>query len=172
MNADELTPFRLAQLLRNLADARAQNHPIAIAIDAAGPLPEIAAAAWFEHLRQGNLRCDFRPEPGLPPCTADGIVAISNQAKAHDQIFFCCLEHFPHFRSLGESRFASVDTNKTLLRHYALSLQAALRQLHQSPVYDLALARQVNVLKAQIQRRLTSANTRPGPSPSNHHGAL
>ena len=46
MNAETLPPFRLAQLLRQLADARERNHPIAVDIAAAGPLPDIAAALW------------------------------------------------------------------------------------------------------------------------------
>ena len=86
MNADQLPPFRLAQLLRQLANAREQNHPIAVDID---------AALWFEHLRNGNLCCDFSPMPGMSPCIADGFVALSNETKDHDRIFICCLEHLP-----------------------------------------------------------------------------
>ena len=115
MNADEITPFRLAHLLRNLAQACEKNHLIADA----GPLHEIDAAIWFEQLRNGNLRCDFQPASGLPPCTADGLVAVSNPTETHDQIFICCLEHLPHFLVPGQSRSASVlqpQSHATLLR--------------------------------------------------------
>ena len=133
MNAETLPPFRLAQLLRQLADARERNHPIAVDIAAAGPCPTSPPPSGFDHLRNGNLRCDFRPLPGLPPCTADGFVAVTNPARNNAPIFICCLEHLYHFHNPGQSYTASVSSNNPLARHYAFSLQAALRQLRQSP---------------------------------------
>lgn len=112
------------------------------------------------------------PKRSLPPGAAAGFVAVSNQAKAHDQICIRCLARLPHFLNPGQCYSASVSSNNPLLRHYTLYPQAAQRQLHQPNVYDLSLARQTNVLIGQIQHRLTSADTRPGPAPSNHQGAL
>ena len=77
MSHHELPPYQLAQLLRNLADARKQNHPIAIAIYDAGPLPDIEAAAWFQRITSGTPKCDFTTPVNHPPCIADALFAVS-----------------------------------------------------------------------------------------------
>ena len=46
-------------MLHDLAQAKADQHPIAADVTAAGTLPEYEAAIWFASLLAGNLCCSF-----------------------------------------------------------------------------------------------------------------
>ena len=110
--------------------------------------------------RQPALRLPTTARPSHP-ARPTGFVAVTNPARNNAPIFICCLEHLYHFHNPGQSYTAPVSSNHPLARHYAFSLQAALRQLRQSPDYDPSLDRQIQSLEGQIKRRLT-----PNPPPA------
>ena len=157
MTTPDHSPFALAQMLRNLAQARARQHPVALDIDAhaASLLPDTHAAVWFDQLQAGNLRCTFEPPPGTPPCTADATVAVSQEPDNPDgHIDLSCLQHLAHFITPGTSHSCPVGPKRPNLRHYARSLQAAQRHplYHPNPVPNVHA--QIRYLKGHLRCRL------------------
>ena len=82
MTNQQPSPYQLAHILRDFAQAKVDLHPIAADITTAGTLPAPEAAIWFANLKAGHLRCSFSPTPGQPPCTADANVAVSQQSTS------------------------------------------------------------------------------------------
>ena len=108
MPIEEPSPYRLAQMLRDFAQARADLHPIAAAVTAAGTLPEYEAAIRFASLRSGSLRCSFSPYD-QPPCTADATVAVSQKPNDRDgQIDFSCRQNLAYCIAKGLSYYCHV----------------------------------------------------------------
>ena len=147
MSHHQLTPFELAQLLRNLAHARRQNHPIAVAIAAAGPLPNINAAAWFRRITSGTPKCDFTTPASQPPCTADALFAVSGPPNP-DAIQMACPHHLNALTSHGVSAVTRL-MSRPHLRRAAARLQQAYLQLRQQ-LPNTETLQTVAALKAEL----------------------
>ena len=61
MTNQQPSPYQLAHILRDFAQAKADQHPIAAGITTADKLPEYEAAIRFASLRSGSLRCSLSP---------------------------------------------------------------------------------------------------------------